>query len=361
MDDSKFNCKDKTFLKECLNQFSYEDTLKYFNSLGVTVKEESQGKIYPTTLQATTVVDALKLEIKHLNIDLLTSLQVISIKYKEKYFEILFNNNKKIRAKEVILACGGSAMPSTGSDGNGISLAKQLGVKYTKVFPSLVQIKSDDKLLKSLKGVRCNAKVTLCANNKKIKSEMGQVQFLSNGLSGICVMQLSRKVNELKNRNLELAIDLCQDMTHDSLKKYIKIQIKRLGLETANYLLIGILNKKLGEVILKKCNISPFLKLCSELTDNEIDKIVECLKELRFSITGTFSFKEAQVTAGGIDLSEISSATMQISKYRGLFVCGELIDIDGDCGGYNLQWAWTSGYIAGNSAARDIVERDTND
>lgn len=361
MDCSHYNTEAEQFVRKALYIFSYEDTINYFNSMGVLISISENGLAYPKTLQATTVLDALRLELELLGIEVITGTKIETISQKQSLFYATTDKGDKFCVSNIILACGGNALPSSGSDGNGLILAKNLGIKATETYPSLVKVRSEDKLLKSLKGIRADGKVTLLANNKQICKESGQVQFLENGLSGICVMQLSRKIHKLKGRQLSVSIDLMPELSLKQTQEYLYSQKLRLKDKSIEWLLAGALNKRLGNVVFKKSQILDFSRVCDTLTSNELKMISYNIKELKFTISDTFSFNEAQVTAGGLNVSEFCSDTMQAKKVKGLFACGELLDVDGECGGYNLQWAWTSGYIAGRFAGIRCLKEGIDD
>lgn len=349
MDSSHFK-GDKGFVRDILEQFSYGDTLKFFTYMGVDLIELDEGRIYPRTLQSNTILDAMRMELDLLGVNIITETLVSAISKEGENFSLITDKGKFLASK-VILACGGSALPSSGSDGSGIRLAVSLGIRSSAVFPALAPVFSNDSILRSLKGIRCMAKATLFANNQIIESEIGQVQFIENGLSGICVMQLARSVNSLKTRRLKIELDLLPHKLKDEVRLYLQNQRYRLGSKTIENLLTGLLNRRLAQAVLKKAGVLPLSRGCQTLDKEEIETITETLKHFCVAVERSFPFKDAQVTAGGLSLSEFDSKTMHSKNIEGLFACGEILDVDGDCGGYNLQWAFSSGSVAGKSVA----------
>lgn len=344
---------DKDFLEESLLHFGTEQTIEFFNSIGLLTKNE-EGRVYPLSNNANSVLDCLRFEAERLEVEVNCEIPVNSIKKDKNTFLI----NNKFKADKIIVATGGKSSSVHGSDGSGYRLLQNLGHEICTPLPSLVQITCSDTFCKQLKGVRANANITLICDNKEIKKEVGEIQFTDYGLSGIACMQLSRYVsiilNENENSKLSAKIDLAQNLSKDKLNKFIFKRVQENPNLVCENLLIGILPKKLCQVILKVSNISYNLSLY-KLSKSDIDNITQNIKSFIMHINGTKGFNNSQVTCGGILCKDFNPITFESKKVNGLFACGEVLNIDGDCGGYNLQWAWQSGFLAGKSCAEEII------
>ena len=323
------------FAAFALKRFSPNDTISFFEEIGLLSKTEDEGRVYPLSGQAAAVLDVLRLEAERLQIAVRTEFDVSQIVKKNDGFFVVSKTGERYFADKIIVATGGMAAPKSGSDGAGYGLLKKLGHSVTGLVPSLVQIKTS----KSIQGVRAYGRVTM----QNGKTSKGEIQFNNYGISGIPVFGLSKYAKKGEN----VYIDLLPDYTHSEVLELLK----KRPTQTMETYMTGILNKSLGQMLLKECGISPLSKMSDELTEKEIEKIADTLKKWRFEITGVMPWDNAQVTSGGIRLSEINAETMESRLVKNLFVTGELMDIDGDCGGFNLQWAWSSGFVAGSEAA----------
>lgn len=364
---SEFDRNNSSFSKDAFSIFGIQDTLNFFEEIGVLWREETEGRIYPYSEQASAVQEALKAELEYLGVDIIYSSNVTSIRKLEEDkksncdnivgFEIILETGMRLKTQKIIIATGGKAGSQYGSTGEGYRIAKSLGHSLVKPIPALVQLTSDDKLFQQLKGVRSKGKVTLRNKNQEdIVSETGEIQFTEEGLSGICIFNLSRYLRvEEKDKtdfqNYFVRIDFFQDSYEEELFQKLSNRANILKNRKKDEFLNGILNKKLAPVILKTAGIK-LAGAVGELTEGEIIKLTKVLKCWEIQISGTKGWKEAQVTSGGIKTSEIEKKTMESKLINGLYFAGELIDVDGKCGGYNLQWAWTSGFIAGKSASQ---------
>lgn len=324
------------FVQCALEKFSSKDTVEFFEELGLLSKEEAEGRIYPLSGQATAVLDVLRLELERLKVQILSEFDAADITKNGDSFAIKSQKGDVCHAKSVIVATGGMAAPKTGSDGSGYKLLKKLGHTAGKLVPALVQIKTT----RGIQGVRAQGRVTL----ENGKSAVGEIQFTNNGLSGIPVFGLAKYAGAGQS----VSLDMLPDYTLDEVVSILK---KRPA-QTMETYLIGVLNKTLAQVLLKECNISPLSRKSETLSDSEIRIIAEKIKNWKFEISGIMPWDNAQVTSGGIDLSLVNPETMESKIVKNLYITGELLDIDGDCGGFNLQWAWSSGAVAGGEAAK---------
>lgn len=336
-----------------LSEFNVEKTIEYFERLGITPAVEDNGKVFPLSFQASSMLDVLRYEIENQGIELITEAQVSEIK-KKKRFIITLKDKRTFEGDAVILATGGMALPSSGSDGNGYTLCKKLGHTVTEVFPGLVQLKLQSNFLKSMDGVKFIGIAGIYINNKLVLEDMGDILFTSYGISGPPILQLSRTALEYMNngKNVELRVSIIHTRTQEELFNYLIDRFNLMPKKTVELGLIGLINKRLIIPILKEIDIDKNKNVAS-LSKDEIRRLSQILTSWSFTVIGSQSWGNAQVTAGGVNTDEIDNQTMESRIVKGLYIIGELLDIDGDCGGFNLQWAWSSGYIAGLNAAKN--------
>ena len=308
------------------------------------MKERDGGLIYPYSDQAQSVVNALLQEVRRRKIKLKCQERVLSIEKKKARFYIK-TEGWHYEADRVILTCGGKAAPATGSDGNGYALAKTFGHTVIEPLPALVPLTAKLPFGSLLDGVRSRAKITLFIDGKVAGEESGELQWTGYGISGIAVFQLSsRAVRALQNKKkVRAEIDLLPDFSEKELLSRIQ---KREG--SYEEVLGGFYHAKVLKALLKEEKASPGEKALPD----KAASIIKKSRQLSLTITGSKTFEQAQVTTGGIPLKELDEHTLESKKVKGLYLAGELINVDGPCGGYNLQWAWASGHIAGVSAGK---------
>lgn len=344
-----------------INRFPYSSTIKLFKSIGLETKLDPSGRVYPRSEQASSVLDLMRIKLNSLGAEEITSFKINNIKNKGSFF-LISSEEKVIKAKTVIIATGGFTTPDQGCDGSGYLYLKEFGHKITPVFPSLTQIKVSNKIVRSLKGMRSHCKISLIADNIKIKEELGELQFTEYGLSGICAFQLSRLVSEFsllktihgeKHSKIKISIDLVPELNRDETLQFIKNRITSNPHMTFENFLTGVINNRIGQALIKSCGFN-LTQNIANLSEDDILTLSNTLKSWEFNPIGTMPFKNAQVTAGGADLKYFNKDTLESKKVKNLYACGEVLDVDGDCGGFNLQWAWSSGYVAGLSAAKNI-------
>ena len=326
----------KIITEENINELS-----KFYDEIGIVPKIKN-SYYYPYSNQAISVKDALVNELEKLNIEIICNYLVEDIKYNGNFII-----NDELISDKLIISTGSKAYPKTGSDGMGYKFLKELGHNITKINPALTALKSNNKYLKELAGVRCEAKVSLYENNKLLKEEIGELQLTDYGLSGICTFNVSYLINKNENDKYVLVNFMPFINTKEEFVNYIKERNKIVKQRTISKLLEGILNKKIVDVILKTSDINANLML-DDLNDNQINKLAENVINYKFIITGTNSFDKSQVCTGGLKLTEIDPKTMMSTKINNLYITGELLDVDGDCGGYNLTFAFISGYLSGS-------------
>ena len=363
LDFSRYHGAPESFVSAVFSQLPPKDTLSLFGRLGLLYREEGQGRCYPYGGQASAVLDVLRRYLEGRNVEERCQTSVETVKRKPGGYE-LKTSGGVVFAKRLILASGGRAMPSSGSDGSGLKLAASLGLKASEPFPSLAPVRAASPVLKAVKGLRCRGRASLLADRKTVKQETGEIQFTDQGLSGICILNLSRLVGEFfshrtvnrhKTEKVELSLDLVPDLDYSSLLSFLQALLHGQPRLPVEQLLSGIVNKRVGLALLKQLMPSALSRPCGSLSPSELKTICRTVKDWRFSPTGTLGWQQAQSTAGGLLSSQFESATLESKGLPGLYACGELLDIDGDCGGYNLQWAWSSGFVAGKSTAVSLL------
>ena len=340
------------FVAYGLGVFNPGRTMSFFSQLGIVPKIENEGKTYPLSEQASSMIDVFLYELKHLKVNVITDALVNNIIKRNQSFTVFLENGSRYDADKVIIATGGKAMPKTGSDGIGYELASRLGHKIVPIFPALVKLKLECPYLKHLEGIKMPAKVELIHKNQVIQKEEGDILFGNYGISGPTILQISRKAMALHNKNQKvyIKITLVSSLTKTEVKKrFMNAQEKPV-----DFSLIGLINKRYVSAILKEARIFKQNTTIKDLTDNQLEALIDLLFDWRFLVTGSKSFSDAQVTAGGVSLEEINPETMESLKVSGLYFTGEVMDVDGRCGGYNLQWAWSSGYLAGLNSSKGL-------
>ena len=347
---SNYFGKNISSVENILNKFTPQNTMDFFNELGIVCNEENRGKVYPLSGQASSVVDALRFEAEKLGIKIETEFYVRKIEKDGFKFKIYSEERKKIEAGRVIIAAGGQSYPELGSNGSGFELAKELGHSVTKLSPSIVQLKTEKNQVKGLQGIKTDVAVTAYGDNKKICTYDGELLFTDYGISGNVVFNISFVMPLYKN--VEFEIDFMEKFDYNELYEMLKERKKIMSHLTMENYFNGMINKKLGQFLSKVSGIEKLSKPVKDLSDSDIRKLCTVLKKYRVKILETTGFKNAQVTAGGVSLDEVNTETLESKIVKGLYFSGEVLDVYGECGGFNLQWAWASGYIAGENAAK---------
>lgn len=347
-----YHGKNPKFPYSPLSQFNVYDTIDFFERLGITPYIEENGRVYPMSLQSSSVLDVLRFELEYLGIEVITEAFVTDISKKANKFSVTLEDGRKFTGDRIILATGGKAAPNTGSDGNGYKLAEKLGHTIEYVFPGLVQLKLEGNFFKKVDGVKIVGVAELYDENMLIRREEGDILFTNYGISGPPILQISRIANKLlyEGKKPELKIVIIKDKNKEELEKYLHYRFSFMPKKTIEKALIGLINKRLIIPMLKEIGVDKN-KLIAHISKEEIRKISNILTDFRFNIIGSKSWDSAQVTAGGVKTDEINNTTMESKLVKGLYFAGEIVDVDGDCGGFNLQWAWSSGYVAGKNSA----------
>ncbi|MEH2959771.1 NAD(P)/FAD-dependent oxidoreductase [Candidatus Merdisoma sp. JLR.KK006] len=349
---SHYRGSSPAFIKSALKAFGLWETLEFFQGLGIVTRDRN-GYLYPYSDQASAVADALRMEAEHQKVKLALNTRVQKIrKEKGRFFAETFGWTYEGDA--LILAAGSCAAAQTGSDGSGYVFAETMGHSLIKPLPALVQLRSKDPIFPKLKGLRTEAKVTLFSEKEPLAEDTGEVQFTEYGLSGIPVFQVSRYgVKALEQgKNLRAVLDLLPHMKKEELPSFWEDRIHAGAYKSAGQLLVGLFPKNMADCLLKRAEI-PSNKTAGDLTREERKALLSACTSFEVKLSASNGFERAQVCCGGVDTREVNGKTMESVLVPKLYFAGELLDVDGACGGYNLQWAWTSGYLAGLYSAVD--------
>ncbi len=336
---------DAAFCKTAIQTFGPEKTLQWFSGLGLFTVAEDSGRVYPYSDQANSVVDVLRFALERENITVKLGFEAEKVKKTETGFRVE-SKDETVLCNKLIVACGGLAGTKLGGSMSGYKLLRSLGHTCTRLRPTLVQLKSSWSGTASLKGVRCNCHGAIFRNGDLHSQSQGELQFTEYGISGPVVFEISRDACQ-GGGDWVCRLDFLPHIEEAALKA--ELQRRRERNLPVSELLTGILHNRLGRVLTQALGISGYVPV-SQLEDHEIDAICRAVKAFEVPLTEPMGMDSAQVTAGGILTSEFNETTMESRLHPGLYACGEVLDIDGDCGGYNLQWAWSSGYLAGTHA-----------
>jgi len=338
----KYHGEEPAFVAYALEKFPPEKTLDWFRDLGLLTVAEDSGRVYPYSDQANSVVDVLRFGLQTDQIETKMGFEVTKIKQNGTGFSVE-NGEETVFCHKLIIACGGLAGTKLGGGMAGYKLLRSLGHRCSKLRPTLVQLKSDWGGCPSLKGVRANCRATIQKNGEKFAESTGEIQFTEYGLSGPVIFEISRDVCHEKG-NWACKLDFLPDL---DVRPSLTARLDRaLPVEE---LLTGILHNRLGRVLTQAAGIRG-QRRTNSLTLAEIEEVCRLVHGLEIPLTETMGMDAAQVTAGGILTDQFDPSTMESRLVAGLYACGEVLDIDGDCGGHNLQWAWSSGLLAGYSA-----------
>ena len=337
-----YHGEDAAFADAAISAFGPKEALEWFGSLGLFTVAEESGRVYPYSDQANSVVDVLRFALERPNIQLETGFEVEKVKKTADGFRV-DGTAGSVECDKLIVACGGLAGTKLGGTMSGYKILRSLGHKCTKLRPTLVQIKSSWGGFAGLKGVRANCHAQILHNGKVFAESEGELQFTEYGLSGPVMFEISRDVCQ-GGGEWTCRLDFLPHLAEDVLKK--ELLRRRNSKLPASELLTGILHNRLGRVLTQAADISAHAPI-AQLEEWEIDAVCRCVKAFEVNLTEPMGMDSAQVTAGGILTAEFDGNTMESRIVPGLYACGEVLDIDGDCGGYNLQWAWSSGRMAG--------------
>ena len=346
----RFHGEDVSFCRYAFERFGYSEVKDFFYGIGVDFINEGD-KVYPSSLQAASVVDALRFECDRIGVNTVLNCKIEDISFGDSFF--LRSSEDSILAKTLIV-CSGllSGGDKIGSFGNIFRLFKNEGFKTVRVSPSLVQLKTETDFVKQLKGIKVDAKASLVCGNKVVAEYTDEVLFCDYGLSGPAILQISRQ-SARDEKEYTVSLDLYPDIDKTELASKIKDRAKLLQNRNLEEFFVGSINKRLGQVVLKYCGYKLSDRV-SVLRDADFTKIATALKSFEFKVLSNTGFLNSQVSSGGISTDEFDPKTLMSRRYRGLFAAGEILDIDGDCGGFNLSWAWASACLAAESAVKSL-------
>lgn len=336
---SEDNYSSPSFVKKTIDEFSNEDLINYFSLLGLESTTDG-NRVYPITLKANSVLNILMYWLDKKGIDIRSNTEVKEIKKNKNGFDVITNDDK-IEADIVIAAFGGKSMPASGSDGKSFEILKKLGLKITELKPALTQVKLESKYLKHLSGAKVIGKAKLFKKNKEIDERNGEILFTNYGISGPPILDLSVNISEDNFIEVPLINNVDENTVDKLYSRYYMLE----DFSIEEYLM-GIVDKKFIHYIIDYLNLDKNTAM-NMISMADFQKIIEILLKSKFKVIGTTGFKNSQVTRGGVDLSEVNNCDYSSKKFKNLYIIGEALNIDGDCGGYNLHFAFASGYRLG--------------
>ena len=345
----RYHGRNTDFADYALSRYSGKQTEDFFHSVGVDfVFEEEKG--YPASLQAASVVDCLRFAAEELGVILCTETRVTNIQLSGKLFKVIAGNLNFLTENIIIAAGLLSGGDKLGNDGQMFALLKKAGFNTVKTYPAIVQLKTEPEIVRQLKGIKVNANVSLKSGGKLLRREYGEVLFCDYGLSGPPILQVSGTA--AKTGSPVISLDLMPDKSPEALTEELYGRIAILGARSTDEFFTGMMNKRLGQVIIKSAGYKLNTPAYS-LDNNAPKKMAALIKDFSFNVTGNTGFINSQVTSGGLNTEQFDPKTMMCRDYKGLYAIGEILDIDGDCGGFNLQWAWSSALCAADAITKN--------
>lgn len=344
---ARFHSQNSDFIEKVLEGYDFKVVEKFFESVSLPLIEDKEGKMFPISLQANTVTETLEYEAQARGVKIITECTVESIEKENKTF-ILQTNQGTMQCEKLLLASGSPAAPQLGGNESGLKFAESMGHTLIPSHPALTQLVSDEKWVKQASGVKVTGVAKLTANGETITEKRGDLLFTSYGISGLAILDISREVSlRLANYEYcELSLDLMPELSKEKLTNLLLNRINSQSQKPLTLWLHGILNKKLFPIILEQSKCKA--KTEQELNRKEIGKLVYAIKNLKLSISDTKGFKGAEVATGGVDTREVDPITMESKLVPKLYFAGEILDVDGDRGGFNFHFAWVSGIKAGS-------------
>jgi hypothetical protein len=345
---NRFHSQNPSFIEAVLEDYDFDVVKKFFTSIGLELIEGKEGKMFPMSLQAGSVVELLEYEAKRAGVQILCNCMVTSIDKKADIFTVETSQGVKT-GKKLLLSSGSPAAPQLGGSNSGYAFATKMGHTLIPRHPSLVQLCSEERWVQECAGVKVAGIAQLYANGEYITEKKGDLLFTNYGISGLAILDLSREVStRLANFDYcELNLDLMPELSKEKLTNLLLNRIEEGSPKPLTLWLQGVLNKKLIHIILEQSKCKA--KLESELNRKEVGKLVYAIKNLKLSINDTKGFKGAEVATGGINTTEVNPQTMESKLIPDLYFAGEILDVDGDRGGFNFHFAWVSGLRVGNS------------
>ena len=354
MQESHFHSRREDFPKQVLAQVPQKETLSFLSEIGIITATEG-NKYFPLSKSSSSVVDAFRFALAEYGIEVIPDTEVTEIR-KDEIFHVSSQNGVEYAAKRVVIACGGACAPALGTTGDGYRWLRQLGHKVYAPKPSIVQLVTENSVTKPLAGLKLEAELTLVSDDMVIAQQYGEVLFAAYGLSGPAVFQVSGEVSRrVRKGNLTVPVKVSLRLFDEADLLAISEELSRrretMAGRPVDQLLLSILPGRIAAMLLKSALDRPLSVMISSLSDKDIARIVATMRAWDFAVLGTQGLENAQTTIGGADCEEFAPETMESLLVPGLYCCGEVLDVDGDCGGDNLQWAFSSGILAGRSAS----------
>ncbi len=341
--------------EQALKALTVPQTLDFFTAIGVDCVTRPDGKVYPASEQAGAVLDALRLTAEAQGVTILCEKKVDALKKLKNGWSVTADGDI-YTAPYLLVTVGGAAAPALGGSAEGYRLLTDHGCRKTPLFPSIVQLRTVTDFVRAVKGIRVDATLRLCLDGRELARQTGEVLFTDYGLSGPAVMYASRPAADWerqKKGRMTARLDLLPDWSLSDLTRRVAAR-SRLPGRTLEDLLTGLTHKRVGQTVLRVAGVLPLTRPADSLTDSEAAHIAATLKDWCLDVTGTQGFGGAQVTAGGIAADEVDFATLEMRRLPGVYAAGEVLDVDGDCGGFNLQFAWSSAYVAAMAIAEQL-------
>ncbi|SFZ97324.1 NAD(FAD)-utilizing dehydrogenases [hydrothermal vent metagenome] len=347
IDEKRFHSQNPQFVEDVLENYDFKVVEKFFTSIGLELVEGKEGKMFPMSLQSSSVVELLEYEAIKVGVDIYCDTKVIDINKKDNIFTVKTTQGLK-KCDKLLLALGSPAAPQLGGNDSGYAFATKMGHSLIKRHPSLVQLCSEESWVKDCAGVKVAGLAKLYANNQYIIEKKGDILFTNYGISGLAILDLSREVSiRLASYDYcELSLDLMPEYSKEKLTNLLTNRVLPNSNKPIKTWLQGVINKKLIHIILEQSKSKA--KEEQQLNRKEVGKLVYAIKNLKLSISDTKGFKGAEVSTGGIDTSEVNAHDMQSKIVPNLYFAGEILDVDGDRGGFNFHWAWTTGLRVNN-------------
>lgn len=339
---NRFHGQNFAFMKEVLEGYPFESVEKFFTSIGLELVEGKEGKMFPMSMQASSVVELLEYEAKKVGVNILCDCTVNAVDKEGKYFTVMTTKGNKT-CEKLLLSCGSPAAPQLGGSNSGYAFATKMGHSLIPRYPSLVQLCSEETWVKRCAGVKVPGIASLYANGEYISEKKGDLLFTNYGISGLAILDLSREVStRLANFDYcELSLDLMLELSKEKLTNLLLGRVQKESEKPIGLWLQGIIHKKLIDIIIEQSRCK--VRVEEQLNRKEINKLVHTIKNLKLSICDSKGFKGAEVATGGIDTTEVNADTLESKIVPNLFLAGEILDVDGDRGGFNFHFAWVCG------------------
>ena len=342
---ARYHGAEADFVRPALAAFPPEATLEFFRELGLVTVTEPGGRVYPLSDSANSVVDVLRFALDAAGVELRSSCPARAVRREKSGGFSVVTDAETLRADRLIVACGGAAGAKLGGVGDGYELLAMLGHKRTALYPSLAPILTEPEYPRALKGVRADCRLRLIGGGETLAETAGELQFTETGVSGPAAFELSRAAS-VGGKGLTLTADFFRAYPPDAVPALLRARRSRFPALNASEALTGMLHNRLGRMLVKYAGLDANAPL-SSLSDGDLRRLAQSCRDFRLAVRGVAGFDAAQVTAGGVRTSGFNPETLESWFVPGLFACGEVLDVDGDCGGFNLQWAWASGRLAG--------------